>query len=83
MAVARPGRDAPRPITIELIEEALALGHEELAEREASRLCTLLEKTGSPRVERAILELIHQCTRLTPELVARIRDVVDEAQSDH
>jgi tetratricopeptide (TPR) repeat protein len=68
-------------VTVEVIEEALELGLEELAEQEAMRLCTLTEKTGSPRVERAILQLIHNRTRLTPKLVTRIRETVDAAQA--
>jgi tetratricopeptide (TPR) repeat protein len=68
-------------VTIELIEEALALARYDLAEQEALRLCTLTEKTGSPRVERAIFKLIHRRTRLTPELVATIRKTVEEAQA--
>ncbi len=68
-------------VTVEVIEVALGLGLVELAEQEAMRLCTLTEKTGSPRVERAILQLIHNRSRLTPKLVTRIRETVEAAQA--
>ena len=68
-------------VTVEVIEEAVALARYRLAEQEAERLCALTEKTGNPRVERAILQLIHNRTRLTPKLVTRIRETVDAAQA--
>jgi hypothetical protein len=66
---------------VELIEEALAVGRYDLAEQEAERLCALTEKTGSPRVERAIFKLIRRRSRLTPALVSRIRETVEAAQA--
>jgi hypothetical protein len=68
-------------VTVELIEQALAIDRQDLAKMEASRLCTLLEKTGNPRVEQAILHLTRHQTKLTPPYVAQIRRAVEEAQA--
>ena len=86
LTAARNALSPKRPadcalVTVELIEEALAQKLDELAEQEAMRLCTLTEKTGSPRVERAILQLIQHRTKLTPALVAKIRETVEAAQA--
>jgi tetratricopeptide (TPR) repeat protein len=86
LTAARNALSPKRPadcalVTVEIIEEALALRRYDLAEQEAERLCALTEKTGSPRVERAIFKLIHRRSRLTPALVSRIRETVEAAQA--
>ena len=44
------------------------------------RLCALLEKAGSPRVEQAILRLVRHGSKLTPRLVSEIRRSLDRAR---
>ncbi len=66
-------------VTVELVEEALALGREEFAAREVVSLCGLLDHQPSPRVKKAVNHLIRHSTRLTPRLVARIRRALDRA----
>jgi tetratricopeptide (TPR) repeat protein len=65
--------------TIELVEEALAMERRDIAAREARTLHAVVEKTHNPRVERAILQLIHHQTTLTPLFVAGIRQAVEKA----
>ena len=86
LMAARNALSSKRPadcalVTVEVIEEALALKRYDLAEQEAMRLCTLTEKTGSPRVERAMRQLINRRTMLTPALVTKIRETIETAQA--
>ncbi len=74
----RPGDCAL--VTVELIEEAVGLGRSEIAERETTGLCALLDRTSSPRIEAAILQLIRHHSRLTPRLVAKARRTVERAR---
>ncbi|MCP3960255.1 MAG: hypothetical protein GY719_20625 [bacterium] len=68
-------------VTIELIECALALGDQALAEREAMGLCALVERSPSPQIEKAIVRLFrHQCA-LTRALVSKIRRSLERGQS--
>jgi tetratricopeptide (TPR) repeat protein len=66
-------------VTVELVEEALALGLNELATQQVRSLFGLLDHQPSPRVEKAVNHLIRHRTRLTPPLVARIRRALDRA----
>jgi tetratricopeptide (TPR) repeat protein len=68
-------------VMVEIVEHALGVGRTDIANREASKLCTLLERTGNPRVEKAILYLTRHQARLTQEMASRIRQAVDEAQA--
>ncbi len=68
-------------LSIELIEEALAMEHQELAEQEVFGLCALLERNLSPRIEKAIARLIRNRDMLTPPLVAQIRRSVEKGHS--
>ncbi len=67
-------------VTIELIEEALALGEYELAESETTGLCALLERTSNAQIEAAILHLIRHRSRLSPPLVAKVRRALERAR---
>jgi hypothetical protein len=66
---------------VELIEEALRIGHNDIASRESLKLCSLLDKTGNRRVERAIHYLASHQPRLTPEMATGIRRAVEVAQA--
>lgn len=69
-------------VTVELIEAALDLDDEALAIRETTGLCALIEQTGAnPRVQQAVMALIRHQTRLTPQLVAKIRTAIDRARA--
>ncbi len=68
-------------VMVELIEEALMIGRKDLAERETLDLCSLLEKTGNRRVERAIHYLVSHQPRLTSEMVMKIRQAIEAAQA--
>ncbi len=86
LKAARKALSRERPadcalVTVELIEEALAINRLDIVEEEASDLCALLSKTGNPRVEKAILHLVRHQTRLTPPYVAQIRRAVEKAQA--
>ncbi|MCP3960126.1 MAG: hypothetical protein GY719_19960 [bacterium] len=85
LAEARSGLGPDRPadcalVTIQLIDEALAVGRYDLAEREATGLCALIDRTSSPRIEAAILHLIRHRSRLGPDLVARVRGAMERAR---
>ncbi len=85
LAAARAGLSPDRPddcalVTIELIEEAVALERSEVAERETTELCALLDRTSSPRIEAAILHLIRHRSRLSPRLVAKVRRSMERAR---
>ncbi|MCP3964533.1 MAG: hypothetical protein GY719_42435 [bacterium] len=67
-------------VTIELIEEALSFGEEDLASSEVTGLCALLDRTGSARIEKAIIRLVRHQTRLNSRLVAQIRRSLDRAR---
>jgi len=67
-------------VTVELIEEALKMGHDRIANREAFKLCELLEKTGNPRIEHAIGYLSCNSTMLDSQIVTKIRQALDAAQ---
>ncbi len=76
-----PGRPADCAlVTIELIAQALAVGDESLAEQAALGLCALVERTSSPRIEKAILRLVRNQGRLTPDLVAEIRRSLERSR---
>ncbi len=77
-----PGRPADcAMVTIELIEELLAVDRDKEAERECLGLCALIERTGNPRIDRALARLIRHRKRLTSELVARIRQALERSQN--
>ena len=65
-------------VTVELVEEAVSLGED--VETDVMGLCALLEKTGSPRIEKAIVRLVRHGSRLTPRLVAEVRRSLDRAR---
>ncbi len=67
-------------VTIELIEEALSLAKYDVADRETTGLCALIDRTSSPRIEAAVLHLIRHRTRLTPPLVAKVRRAAERAR---
>ena len=60
------------------IDVDLSLGED--VEREVMGLCLLLEKTGSPRIEQAVLRLVRQWSKLTPRLIAEVRKSLDRAR---
>jgi tetratricopeptide (TPR) repeat protein len=75
-------RPADRALAmVELIEEAVRIGRNDIAGQEALKLCSLLDKTGNRRVERAIHLLASPETRLTPQLVSKMRVAVEAAQA--
>ena len=85
LAAARAGLCPHRPgdcalVTVELIAEAVNLGRHEVAEAETTGLCALLERTSSPRIEAAILDLVRHRSRLWPDLVAKARRAVERAR---
>ena len=85
LAAARSGLRPHRPadcalVTVELIEEALNQERHELAEHETTGLCALIDRTSSPRIEAAILNLIRHQARLTPALAAKVRRTVERAR---
>lgn len=68
-------------VTIELIEEYLALSRLADAAGEVPRLCTLIEQASEAvQVQRAVSKLIHHRTRLTPKHVALLREALDRAR---
>ncbi len=70
-------------VTVELIETALACGNDRVAFAEATGLCALVEQNAkNPRVQKAVTHLIRHRTRLTPELVARIRGAIDRSRAE-
>jgi tetratricopeptide (TPR) repeat protein len=85
LAAARAGLSVHRPadcalVAVELIEEALNQERHELAERETTDLCALIDRTSSPRIEAAILHLVRHQAQLTPELAAKVRRAVERAR---
>ncbi len=65
-------------VTVELIEESFSQGED--VERYVMGLCALLEKTGSQRIEQAIVRLARRGSRLTPRLVSEICKSLDRAR---
>ena len=68
-------------LMVELIEEALLSGRKDIAERQTLELCSLLEKTGNRRVERAIHYLVSHQRRLNSGMATKIRQAVEVAQA--
>ncbi len=68
-------------LTVEIIEESLSpVGQDADVEQEVMGLCALLDMTGSPRIEKAIVRLVRHRSRLTPRLMAEIRRSLDRAR---
>ena len=65
-------------VTVELIEEAMNLGED--VETDVMGLCALLEKTGSPRIEKAIVRLVRRGSRLTLRLIEKVRQSLDRVR---
>ncbi|MCP3983692.1 MAG: hypothetical protein GY723_04850, partial [bacterium] len=68
-------------VSLELIEEALAFGDQELAKQEVVDLCALVERDPGPRIEKAIVHLFRHQNSLTEDLVAKIRCSLDRVRS--
>ena len=69
-------------LTVEMIEESLKLpGQDSRVEQEVLGLCALLEKTGNPRIEKAIMRLVRHHSKLAPRLMGEIRRSLDRAQN--
>ena len=67
-------------VTVELIAEALAQRELDLADREITGLCALIDRTSSPQIEAAIMHLVRQRSRLDSDLVTRIRRAMERAR---
>lgn len=79
-----PGRPADCfLLTLELLEELVSCGRISEAEQEVPRLCNVVEQAAESRhVLRAVSRLVRHRSRLTPDLVAAVRQVVAKAR-DH
>ncbi len=68
-------------LTVEIIEESLRpVGQDANVEQEVMGLCALLDKTGNPRIEKAIVRLVRHRSRLTPRLMDEIRRSLNRAR---
>ncbi len=68
-------------LTAEIIEELLKpVGQDASVEQEVMSLCALLDRTGNPRIEKAIVRLVRHRSRLTPRLMDEIRRSLDRAR---
>ncbi len=68
-------------VTVELVEDLLAVGETEAAVAEIPRLCTLVEAAAECRqVQRAVSRLVGERSTLSPALIANLQQVLERAQ---
>ncbi len=77
-----PGRPADCfLLTLEVLEELVAGGRISEAEKEVPRLCLVVEQAAESRhVLRAVSRLVRHRSKLTPELIAAVRQAVSKAR---